>query len=271
MPAKHTLQSLRVRGPASFDQPIRVAGVDWPPVEYIDAADLEDLDARKLEKTANLSDLGSAATARANLGLGSAAVLNAPAAGNAAAGELVKGNDSRLSDARTPTAHQHSATDITSGLLPDARISSAATWNAKGAPNSAAQSSLAAAFALNAAVNVYQDTGLSVALPSAGTYVITCNVRATLKISGGTYGYIEFKLFNSTDAADVASSETLVVYINALNQTFAISASASLVVTVAAAKTIKLYAMRNGDGAFSSSSIDSDVAGRTRLGYLKVV
>jgi hypothetical protein len=51
----------------------------------------------------NLSDVASASTARSNLGLGSAALLNAPASGNAAAGEAVKGNDSRLTNSRTPT------------------------------------------------------------------------------------------------------------------------------------------------------------------------
>ncbi|RME73426.1 MAG: hypothetical protein D6781_00420 [Verrucomicrobia bacterium] len=44
---------------------------------------------------------------------GTAAALNVPAAGNAAAGEVVKGDDTRLSDARTPTAHTHTLADIT--------------------------------------------------------------------------------------------------------------------------------------------------------------
>lgn len=39
-------------------------------------------------------------------GLGTASTHNVPAAGNAGAGEVVKGDDSRLSDARTPTAHK---------------------------------------------------------------------------------------------------------------------------------------------------------------------
>ena len=43
-----------------------------------------------------------------------------------AAGTVCQGNDSRLSDARTPTAHNHAAGDITSGTLDDARIPSLA-------------------------------------------------------------------------------------------------------------------------------------------------
>lgn len=45
--------------------------------------------------------------------LGTAAALDAPAAGNASAGQVVKGSDSRLSDARTPTTHSHAVSDVT--------------------------------------------------------------------------------------------------------------------------------------------------------------
>lgn len=44
--------------------------------------------------------------------LGTAAALNVPASGDAASGEVVKGSDSRLSDARTPTTHTHTASQI---------------------------------------------------------------------------------------------------------------------------------------------------------------
>lgn len=54
--------------------------------------------------------------------LGTAALLNVAATGNAASGEVVKGNDTRLSDSRTPTVHNHAATEITSGVLAPDRL-----------------------------------------------------------------------------------------------------------------------------------------------------
>lgn len=45
--------------------------------------------------------------------LGTAAALDVPATGNAATGEVVKGDDTRLADARTPTAHNQAWSTIT--------------------------------------------------------------------------------------------------------------------------------------------------------------
>ena len=60
--------------------------------------------------------------------LGTAAALNVPASGDAATIEVVKGDDSRLSDARTPTSHTHTTSDITDfPTIPDAQIQS--DWN----------------------------------------------------------------------------------------------------------------------------------------------
>jgi len=60
----------------------------------------------------SLMTAANAAAVRAAAGLGTAAVLNVPAAGDAAAGEVVKGSDTRLTDARTPTSHSHASTDV---------------------------------------------------------------------------------------------------------------------------------------------------------------
>lgn len=45
--------------------------------------------------------------------LGTAAAKDAPATGNATAAQVVLGSDTRLSDARTPTAHTHAIADVT--------------------------------------------------------------------------------------------------------------------------------------------------------------
>jgi tail-like repeat protein len=66
-----------------------------------------------LNAASNLSDLGNAGTARGNLGLGTAATKNVAVSGNAASGEVVQGNDTRLSDARTPTSHTHTLSQVT--------------------------------------------------------------------------------------------------------------------------------------------------------------
>lgn len=46
-------------------------------------------------------------------GLGTASTRNVPAAGNASTSEVVKGDDTRLSDARTPAAHNQAVTTLT--------------------------------------------------------------------------------------------------------------------------------------------------------------
>ncbi|MCA1615057.1 MAG: hypothetical protein LC795_15675 [Acidobacteria bacterium] len=81
------------------------AAIAWSKVSKTMADIVATLGYTPLSPANNLSDLASASTARTNLGLGTAATLNVPASGDAAAGEVVKGSDTRLTDARQPTAH----------------------------------------------------------------------------------------------------------------------------------------------------------------------
>jgi hypothetical protein len=60
-----------------------------------------------------LDDVSNTAQ-RATLGLGTAAVKDVPASGDAAATEVVFGTDTRLTDARTPAAHVHPQSEVTS-------------------------------------------------------------------------------------------------------------------------------------------------------------
>lgn len=72
--------------------------------------------------TASASLVPTSRTITASTGLTGGGDLSAnrslAVAYGSSAGTAAQGNDSRLSDARTPTAHQHSGADITSGTVP---------------------------------------------------------------------------------------------------------------------------------------------------------
>jgi hypothetical protein len=60
--------------------------------------------------------------------LGTAASKDVAASGNASTSQVVMGNDTRLTDARTPVSHQHTVSEITDfPTIPDAQIQ--ADWN----------------------------------------------------------------------------------------------------------------------------------------------
>lgn len=134
------------------------------------------------------------------------------------------------------------------------------------------ESVLGSTFEITGTAGTFQDTGLSVALPGAGTYVVTASVRASVTGNAGTAWWLVGKLYNSTDAADVANSERLLPFapttlIRVQNTTLIVA-----IVPVTAAKTIKLYAARNGTGSpsWNLSSIYSDSSGRTTLSYVEI-
>lgn len=82
------------------------AQVDTLLSSYYDSSEVDALLATKAaaSHTHTLSDVTDA---------GTSAALNVPATGDAAAGEVVKGNDTRLADSRTPTSHTHTLSEIT--------------------------------------------------------------------------------------------------------------------------------------------------------------
>ena len=59
--------------------------------------------------------------------IGTAGYLNVPASGDAGAGQVVKGNDTRLTDARTAVAHTHPSTAITDSTTQGRAVLTAAT------------------------------------------------------------------------------------------------------------------------------------------------
>ena len=115
----------------------------------------------------------------------------------------------------------------------------------------------------------WQDTGLSITLPAAGTYIIAGNVQGYAKVSATPGASISVKLYNSTDAADVANSERLVAVASAVNQDHASTGSWFIPVPVAASKVIKVYAYRTA-ATLTYSQIQSVSNGRTNLTYVRI-
>lgn len=125
---------------------------------------------------------------------------------------------------------------------------------------------LGATFTLSAASGTYQDTGLSVTLPAAGTYLVMGNIRNTMTGQVGNLNTI--KLYDATAAADIANSVRLGAYANTASGTIA-TTPITKIITVSGASTIKLYAARNG-ASFGSTSVDSDAGGYSELTYVRI-
>lgn len=103
--------------------------------------------------------------------LGTSAALNVAAAGNAASGEVVKGNDTRLTDARTPLAHTHVAADISNSTTVGRAVLTAVDA-------AAARSAIGAGTGNGSVTSVTAGTGLSggvitttgtISMPNTGT------------------------------------------------------------------------------------------------------
>lgn len=155
----------------------------------------------------------------------------------------------------------YQAIDVTAG---------AAVWRCLSAPSVSGSSYLTSDFTITGATTVYQDTGLSVALPAAGTYLIQADVRFRLLMATGTSAAIDVKLYNSTDAADVGNSVRRCAFTSGTVQIQS-TIPLSVIVTVTAAKTIKLYAAATFDGTLTNPSIaGSSTTGLTALSYIRI-
>lgn len=128
---------------------------------------------------------------------------------------------------------------------------------------------LGADYSITSAAGTYEDTGLSITLPAKGTYLVRADVRGKIKGNAGTYWWLTGKFYNSTDAADVVNSERIIVLTNQTAVELHNTAPITAIVTVAASKTIKLYAFRHGAGtpSWTTSQIGSDANGRTVMSY----
>jgi len=114
----------------------------------------------------------------------------------------------------------------------------------------------------------WTDTSASVSLV-AGTYLVTTFAQGFLRTTASLAG-VSTRLYNVTDAAAVTSSECC-IFMDAMavrqNQTGGLS----MIVTVAATKTIRLEAARLAGGAYAvSPTILSDANGRSGITYVRL-
>lgn len=136
----------------------------------------------------------------------------------------------------------------------------------------------ASAFTTTLTSGTFQDTGTAVALPAAGTYLITATVRGQIDVNNpAATCYIVGELFNATTSAAVANSEFLVVLQGPVSGTpgsvqVQNTVSACNIITVTGATSIHLYVSPNFSTTTPSDmTIPSNTAGRTRLSFVRLV
>lgn len=108
-----TMGSAALQSASAFDASGAAASAQAAAQFYADSGDASTLSSANATSSAALA--AHAGQTTSVHGLGTASQLNVAASGNAAPGEVVKGNDTRLSDSRTPTSHTHGWSDIVSG------------------------------------------------------------------------------------------------------------------------------------------------------------
>lgn len=136
------------------------------------------------------------------------------------------------------------------------------------ASNSA--SVLASAFAITAANGTYAGTGLTVTLPSSGTYLVFGNIRSTVAVTVGAGANISFKLRDTTAGSDVSTSIRIGAYASTTGAAYITTTPLAELVSVAGSHVIELYAASNTGTTYTARSIDSDTAGYTKLWFIKV-
>ncbi len=206
----------------------------------------------------------------------------------AAGGGAVKGTVvTATTRVETPTVgpdsgNQHALPGGTEEILAPARGTAGQILTSAGAGSAPAmaapitatsgEATLSGTFAISGSTGVYQDTGLSISLPSAGTYLILGTVRSAINTTAN-YGRVVAKLVNSTDAIDVPGGGCVGARTQAVSVTNEVQSPIVAIYTVLAAKTINLYGARIDDvpaPTYLVSQISTAASGPTKLSYIKL-
>ena len=160
--------------------------------------------------------------------------------------------DAGTSDLFARADHVHSITTSVVTDIIDTYVDYDYITNIIGVGNPSGQSILATTYNTTTA---YADTGLSVSLPGAGTYLITAKVAAVLDVSASAGGANYAQLYNATDGAAVTDSDVAIVPAAVTGVPLYGSATITHRISVAAAKVIKLYAKHVVTGTVTASQI----------------
>ena len=132
------------------------------------------------------------------------------------------------------------------------------------------ETTLGATYTISADNGAYEDTGLSVTLPSAGTFLVWYQARSNINSTTTAGSYILTEMYNSTDAAAVSNSEQIGAYGSVVAASFYQTSFVQKIITVAASKVIKLYAKSVAVVTTLTRTINSDANGRSRMGYVQI-
>lgn len=199
---------------------------------------------------------------------------------NQLAGALACSQHPALTGDVTTSAGSCATTLANSGVTAATYTAATVTVDAKGrvtaassntipVANSSSEAVLGANFQITAANGTYQDTGLSLSIPAAGTYLVTVNARFNMQTSTTTAGFITAKLFDATNAADIANSERMLFLVEGITNQRQGTSVVTSVVTTTGAITLKLYAKRDS-GSWTNSFLNSNSDGRTTMSYVRL-
>jgi hypothetical protein len=176
-------------------------------------------------------------------------------------------------NADTVDGFHANATPTANAILP-LNASAKVPWAALDMPYS--EVTLASTYLHGSAIasGTYSDTGLSIVLPAAGTYEISCELRGDFSPSTTTPAWISWKLYDSTNSQYVPRAKRIgPIGISSGPNPVTGTTPMAVQYTVTGATTIKVYVARNNGAISGNVSVigaSADDYGQNVLRYKRI-